>query len=69
MAGLTHHSEVAAGVVFENDADVLRALIIFFNAFDDCDLPAQRDVQNVAALFGTQAHAIADPDRDAVDST
>jgi hypothetical protein len=46
---------------------VLRAFVVLFDAFDDGDLIAQGDIENVAAFFGAQTHAIADVDRDAID--
>ena len=61
VARLAHHSEIATGIVFENDADVPDAFVVLFNAFDGCHLPAQRDVENVAAFFGMQAHAARQP--------
>ena len=51
MAGLAHHAEIAAGIVVENHADVLPAFVVLFDAFDDCDLAAQGEVEDVAALF------------------
>src|SRR6185369_5219682 len=67
VARLAHHSEIASGVVLENDADVPDAFVVFFNAFDGCHLPAQRDVENVSAFFGMKAHAAANLYRGPVD--
>ena len=47
---LAKHAEIASGIVFQHDADVILALIILLDAFDDGGLTGQGDIQDIASL-------------------
>ena len=61
MARLPQQTKVAAGIFVENNGDMRLAFVILFDAFNGCDLAAQRQVENVSALSRKEAHAITRP--------
>ena len=64
VAWLAHHAEVAARVLVEDHADVLRALVVFLDALNDRHLVPECKIEDVAALPGMQANAISGPQLD-----
>jgi hypothetical protein len=64
---LAEHPEVASRIAFNDHGDVAAAIVIFFETFDESDLSGEREVENIAALAGTEAHAGAGAHFDAGD--
>src|ERR1700691_3431973 len=59
MTGLTQHSEIAPGIVFEHDREMHVVIEIAFDSLNDCDLALEGHVHNVGVLLRPQADAVA----------
>jgi hypothetical protein len=47
MAGLAKHSEIATGIIFENDGKVVVVVEIALDGLDDSDFALERHVHDV----------------------
>jgi hypothetical protein len=63
---LPQQAQIAAWIIVENNRDMRLAFVVLLNALDGCNLPAQRNVQDISALARKEPDAIAYPDFDSL---
>jgi hypothetical protein len=59
MAGLAKQSHIATWIIIEDNANVRFAFVILLDALNRCNLPVQRNIQNISAFVWEEAHAVA----------
>ena len=51
MAGLTHHAQIATGIVVENQGELHAAFDILFDGFDHRDFSIERHVHDIRTFL------------------
>ena len=64
MSRLPHHSEIAPGIILQDEREVRLVFHVLHDRFDDRDLAVKRDVHHVGALLRPDAHPVAHFQRD-----
>src|SRR5208283_1560936 len=59
MARLTEQPHVLSGIVFQNHADMILAVVILLDALDSRNLAVEGDIHDISAGTRPQTHATA----------